>query len=178
MSTTAEFRPIEAAPARRIWPYALIGLAVVAALFFVARRNSSPAAPEKVAETPQQALANVAPKIDPQQASAAMKPPEAATAAPRAAEGPNVIGGSVKEVKAMATAAKSEIDRELARVHASQKEVESYKKQNAALQQQLDQARSQIAALQAAKRPPPPSDQEQILQMLAPVLRTSNDGRP
>jgi hypothetical protein len=57
--------------------------------------------------------------------------------------------------------------------------VEAYKKQNAELQKELEQARAQIAALQQAKKGPPPSDQEQILQMLAPVLKTSaNDGRP
>ena len=46
------------------------------------------------------------------------------------------------------------------------------------LEKQLADARGQIAAISKAKAPPPPSDQEQILQMLAPVLRSSNDGRP
>jgi hypothetical protein len=175
MSTATEFRPIEAAPAKRVWPYALIGLAVVAALFFVARRSSTPTT---AAAEPVQALANVAPKIDAPQAAAALKP-EAIAAKPAVQEGPNVIGGAIKEARAIASGAKGEIDRELARTRASQKQIDSYKKQNAALQAQLDQAKAQISALQASKRPPPPTDQEQILQMLAPVLRTSsNDGRP
>jgi hypothetical protein len=178
MSESTEFRPIEAAPARRVWPYALIGLAVVAALFFVIRRNSAPATPEKIAAQPQEALANLAPKIDAPQVAAALKPPEAAPAKPIAAEGPNVLGGAVKEAKALAATAKSGIDREISRSRSSQKQIDAYKKQNAQLQAELEQARAQITALQAAKRPPPPSDQEQILQMLAPVLRSSNDGRP
>ena len=38
-SERPEFKPIEIAPARRVWPYAVIGAVVAAALLFVARRN-------------------------------------------------------------------------------------------------------------------------------------------
>ena len=85
----------------------------------------------------------------------------------------------MEKVKSIAASARGEGDREIARSKGAQKQVALYKKQNAELQKELDQARAQISALQQAKKGPPPSDQEQILQMLAPVLRTSsNDGRP
>jgi hypothetical protein len=74
--------------------------------------------------------------------------------------------------------AKSELDRELGRSRAAKEQTAAYRKQVDALQRELSEARAQIAAYQKARQPPPPSDQEQILQMLAPVLRSSNDGRP
>jgi hypothetical protein len=184
MTDRPEFRPIESVPARRVWPYAVLGAIAVAALVFVvAHRNSTPAATEP------QALANLAPKIDAAQAAIAQPTRnEAATpAVARPSEGPNVIGAAMEKaktltserVKSLASVARGEVDRESARTKSAQKQAEQYRKQNAELQQQLDQARSQIAALQQAKKGPPPSDQEQILQMLAPVLKTSsNDGRP
>src|SRR5438128_12222174 len=53
-----EFRPIETAPARRAWPYAVLGVAVVAAgLWFLQRHMAG-------AELPRVALGHVAPKID------------------------------------------------------------------------------------------------------------------
>jgi hypothetical protein len=73
--------------------------------------------------------------------------------------------------------AKAELDREIARTHSAQKEAAAYRKQIEDLNKQLAEARAQLAAMQRAKMPPPPSDQEQILQMLAPVLRSSNDAR-
>jgi len=39
-----------------------------------------------------------------------------------------------------------------------------------------DEIGTQIAAMQTAQKPPPPTDQEQILQTLAPVLRAGNGG--
>jgi hypothetical protein len=186
MTDRPEFRPIESVPARRVWPYAVLGAIAVAALVFVvAHRGSTPAA----AESPQ-ALANLAPKIDAAQATAAIAQPmrnETLAAASKPSEGPNVIGAAMEKaktltsekVKSLTAVARGEVDRESARTKSAQKQAEQYRKQNADLQQQLDQARSQIAALQQAKKGPPPSDQEQILQMLAPVLKTSsNDGRP
>jgi hypothetical protein len=174
-----EFRPVEAAPARRAWPYAVLGVAAVAAgLWFVQRNVASAAAPRV-------ALANVAPKIDAKAAQVAEVPkPAAAKAeaekAPQAKppEGPNVLGGAVSAAGKLAMVAKSELDRELLRTKGAQKQAATYKKQIDDLQKQLSDARAQIAALQRAHQPPPPSDQEQILQMLAPVLRGDRDGRP
>jgi predicted RNA-binding Zn ribbon-like protein len=97
---------------------------------------------------------------------------------PRGAESPNVLGTAVQGVKNVAMVAKAELDREIARTRGARSEVAAYKKQIEDLNKQLADARAQIAAVQRAQRPPPPSDQEQILQMLAPVLRSSNDGRP
>jgi hypothetical protein len=181
MTDHPEFRPIETVPARRVWPYALLGAVLVSALVFViAHRSSSAQAMPIVTAEPQSAA--LTPKIDPQQAlphaEAAMKP----------SQGPNVLGAaSVENLKAAAVSAvektkavaRGEIERESARTKSAQKEALSYRKQNAELQRELDAAKAQIAALQQAKKGPPPSDQEQILQMLAPVLKTSsNDGRP
>jgi ABC-type transporter Mla subunit MlaD len=111
--------------------------------------------------------------------------PEAAKPSAKLPEGPNVLGGAVAAATGavnaagkLATVARAELDRELARTHTAQKQAAAYKKQVDDLTKQLAEARAQLAALNRARQPPPPSDQEQILQMLAPVLRTSNDGRP
>jgi hypothetical protein len=177
---TDQFRAIETVPARRVWPYAVLGAVAVAGLVFViAHRSSSSAPASAAAAEPLQTTANLAPKIDAPQAAAALQPPRSAESALKPSEGPNVLGAAIERTKAVATVAKGEIDRELARVKSARKETEAVRKQNAELQKELQDARSQIAALQQAKKGPPPSDQEQILQMLAPVLRTSsNDGRP
>ena len=175
-----DFRPIETAPARRDWPFAVLGLVVAALALWVARRNLAGA------EVRPAALANVAPKAA---AASAQPPVEAAKGEPakkesdklaqaKAPEGPNVLGSAVAAAGKLATVARAELDRELARTRGAQKEAAGYRKQVEDLQRQLTEARAQIAALQRAQKPPPPSDQEQILQMLAPVLRTANDGRP
>jgi len=178
-----EFRPIEAAPARRAWPYAALGVAVVAAGVWLVHRNVANAASPRVAS------ANLAAKIDPKApasaapAAEAVKAPAAKAEADKAAqakapEGPNVLGSAVAAAGKLAMVAKTELDRELLRTKGAQKQAAAYKKQIDDLQKQLTDARAQIAALQRAQRPPPPSDQEQILQMLAPVLRSDRDGRP
>jgi hypothetical protein len=177
MTDRTEFRPIESVPARRVWPYAVLGAVAVAGLVFVLAHRSS-TAPTPVAAEPLQTTANLAPKIDSAQAAAAVTQPAAVTA-PKPSEGPNVLGAAIERTKAVAAVAKSGLDRELARSKSAHKETEAMRKQNAELQRELQDARAQIAALQQAKKGPPPSDQEQILQMLAPVLKTSsNDGRP
>jgi hypothetical protein len=190
-SEKPEFRPIEAAPARRLLPYALAGvLAVVAAIGWMSRRNAAGPDMHPVVAS------NVAPKPGaPAQAPAAVgaNSDEAKAQIPgttmpllkKAAEGPNVLGGAVAAATTavnaagkLATVARAELDRELARTQSAQKQAATYKRQVDDLTKQLAEARAQLAAIQRAKQPPPPSDQEQILQMLAPVLRTSNDGRP
>jgi len=176
-----EFRPIETAGARRVWPFAVLGVVVVALALWIARRNVAGA------EARPAALANAAPNV----AASAIAPPLAQAAKAelakkdadklaqaKAPEGPNVLGGAVTAAGKLAMVAKAELDRELARTHGAQKQAAAYRKQIDELQKQLTEARAQVAALQRAKQPPPPSDQEQILQMLAPVLRTTNDGRP
>jgi hypothetical protein len=179
MTDHPEFRPIESVPARRVWPYAVLGALAVAALVFVIAHRSASA---PAAATEQQALANLAPKIDAAQAQAAIAQPmrsETAAVAPKPSQGPNVIGGAIEKAKTLASVARGGVDRGLARAKSAQKQTDQYRKQNAELQKELEEARAQITALQQAKKGPPPSDQEQILQMLAPVLRTSsNDGRP
>jgi len=173
-----EFRPVEVAPARRAWPYALAGVAVVAAAVWLVQRNVASAA------TPRVALANLPPKTEkPAPVADAAKPAPAKTEADKAAqakppESPNVLGSAVTAAGKLAMVAKTELDRELARTKGAQKQAATYRKQIDDLQKQLSEARAHIAALQRAQQPPPPSDQEQILQMLAPVLRGDRDGRP
>jgi len=164
-----EFRPIEAAPKRQVWLYAVLGAVIAGLLIFIARRNPTAAAPAK-----EVALASVAPKIETLVAPAA----DAPAAAKKAPESPNLIGSAVAAAGKIAMVARSELDRELGRGRAAREQTAAYKKQVDSLQRELTEARAQIAAYQKARQPPPPSDQEQILQMLAPVLRTSNDGRP
>jgi type IV secretory pathway VirB10-like protein len=168
-SERPEFRPIETAPGRRVWPYAVLGAALVVALIYIGRRNATP--PEQAV-----ALGNVAPKAEPPK----LEPLTAAAekAKPAAPQGPNVLGTVANAAKTVVMVARAELDRELARTQSAQKQAAAYKKQIGDLEKQLADARGQIAAITKAKAPPPPSDQEQILQMLAPVLRSSNDGRP
>ena len=172
-SERPEFRPIETAPARKLWPYAALGAVLVVGLLYVGKRNAaaSPAQPA--------VLSNVAGKPEvkaPEPAAAAR--PAAAEEKPKSAAGPNVLGGAVAAAKTVAMVARAELEREIGRTQSAQKQSAAYKKQIADLEKQLADAHAQIAAVQKAKAPPPPSDQEQILQMLAPVLRSSNDCRP
>jgi len=133
MSSEAEFRPIESAPARRLWPYAVLGAVIVGLVVYIAQK---------------------------------------------APESPNVLGAAASAAGKLAMVAKAELDRELGRTRAAQKQAEAYRKEISNLEKQLGETRAQLAAYQKARQPPPPSDQEQILQMLAPVLRSSNDGHP
>ena len=180
-----EFRPIETTPtAKRAWPFVVIGALVVAVLLFAVRRDVTAGAVRAASLTDAALKADVskvaAAPAQPAPAKAVAEAPKAdPTLLPqKAPEGPNVLGTAVASAKNLAMVAKSELDREIARNRGAQKEVAAYRKQIEDLNKQLADARAQIAAIQRAKMPPPPSDQEQILQMLAPVLRSSNDGRP
>src|SRR5213082_1254385 len=115
-----EFRPIESTPpAKRAWPFVVIGALLVAVLLFAVRRDVTkvaaaatqpqPAAPKPVAETP---------KTEPAAPPAAKTP-----------EGPNVLGTAVGAARSLAMVARSELDREIARTKGAQKEVTAYRKQ-------------------------------------------------
>ena len=166
----SEFPPLETAPARRTWPWAIAGAALVVALVWGLRR------PEPAAEARPQVSNNVAAAPAVKQAAIA-DPAKAIAAAAKAPESPNVLGSAVAAAKGMAMVAKSELDRELARTRSAQAQAAGYRKQIDELQKELGAARAQIAAIQTAQKPPPPSDQEQILQTLAPVLRAGNGGQ-
>jgi hypothetical protein len=165
-----EFQPIDTAPARRTWPWAVVGAALVVALIWFTRRAPSPV------ETKPAALASVAPAIEVKAPAPAEKAKAAPAPAAKAPEGPNVLGSAVAAAKSAAMVAKAELDRELLRTRSAQAQAASYKKQIENLEKQLGAARGQIAAMQTAQKPPPPTDQEQILQTLAPVLRAGNNG--
>ena len=180
-----EFRPIESTPpAKRAWPFVVIGALLVAVLLFAVRRDVTAGAVRTASLTDAAIKADVSKVVASPQAAAPKQIAEApkTEAAPQPAaktpEGPNVLGTAMASAKNLAMVAKSELDREIARTKGAQKEVAAYRKQIEDLNKQLADARAQLAALQRSKMPPPPSDQEQILQMLAPVLRSSNDGRP
>ena len=178
-SERPEFQPIDT-PTRRTWPWAVVGAALVIALIWFARPRSAPAEAQPQVRTAAQ-LASVAPNLDSKVPPApnAARPAASPAAAPaKAPEGPNVLGAAVDTAKKLATVARSELDREMARTKSAQAQVASYRKQIDDLQKQLGAARAQIAAIQNAQKPPPPTDQEQILQTLAPVLRSGGDGRP
>jgi hypothetical protein len=183
-SERSEFPPLETAPARHIWPWALAGAALVVGLVWALRR------PPAAAEIRPQALASVvppapavtpAPAATPTPAAKLAAQPEAMKAAiglVKAPESPNVLGNAVAAAKNVAMVAKAELDRELARTKSAQAQSAGYRKQIEELQKELGAARAQIAAMQTAQKPPPPTDQEQILQTLAPVLRAGNGGQP
>jgi hypothetical protein len=164
-----EFQPIDTVPPRRTWPWAVVGAALVGALIWFVRR---PAPPPEV----RPAAAAATPEVKAPAPPAAMEPIKAALVPTKAQEGPNVLGSTVTAVKNMAMVAKAELDRELQRTKSAQAQAASYKKQIEELQKQLGAARAQIAAMQTVQKPPPPTDQEQILQTLAPVLRAGNSG--
>ncbi len=174
-----EFQPIDT-PTRRTWPWAVVGAALVVALVWFARPRAAPAEARPEAR-PAAQLASVAPTIESKvpPAPSAARPAASPAAAPaKAPEGPNILGTAVDTAKKLATVAKAELDREVARTKSAQAQAASYRKQIEDLQKQLGAARAQIAAMQTAQKPPPPTDQEQILQTLAPVLRSGGDGRP
>ena len=171
-----EFPPIESSPPRRTWPWAVVGAALVVALLWVARRVPAAADARPAALTTAAAIGETKPAIA-TEATKASAPAKASPAA-KAPESPNVLGGAVAAAKNVAMVARAELDRELGRTKAAQAQVASYRKQIDDLQKQLGAARTQIAAMQVAQKPPPPSDQEQILQTLAPVLRAGNGGSP
>ena len=177
-SERPEFQPIDT-PARRTWPWAVVGAALVIALIWFARPRSAPAEAQPPARTAAQ-LASVTPSLDSKVPPAPSARPAASPAAApaKAPEGPNVLGAAVDTAKKLATVAKAELDREVARTKSAQAQAASYRKQIDDLQKQLGAARAQIGAIQNAQKPPPPTDQEQILQTLAPVLRSGGDGRP
>ncbi|MFL5362014.1 MAG: hypothetical protein ACJ78U_13700 [Myxococcales bacterium] len=184
-----EFRPIESTPkAKRAWPFVVGGAVIVAVLLFAVRRDVAAGAVRAASLTDTAVKADVA-KVaaapaQPQTAAPVAEAPRAAEPAPapvatrtKSPEGPNVLGTAVAGAKNIAMVAKAELEREISRTRNAQKESAAYRKQIEDLNKQLADARAQIAALQRTKAPPPPSDQEQILQMLAPVLRSSNDSR-
>jgi hypothetical protein len=178
-----EFRPIESTPpAKRAWPFVVIGALVVAVLLFAVRRDVTAGAVRAASLTDAAIKADVsklaASQVAPKPVAEAPRTEPAAPVAAKTPEGPNVLGTAVASAKNLTMVAKSELEREIARTRGAQKEAAAYRKQIEDLNKQLADARAQIAAIQRAKMPPPPSDQEQILQMLAPVLRSSNDGRP
>jgi hypothetical protein len=166
-----EFPPIESAPSRHTWIWALAGAALVVGLIWIARRAPAPGAGRPAAAVAATAIADVKPGYPAESA----KPVPAVAKAP---ESPNVLGSAVAAAKSVAMVARAELDRELARTKSAQAQAAAYRKQIDDLEKQLGAARAQIAALQTVQKPPPPSDQEQILQTLAPVLRASNGGSP
>jgi len=184
-----EFRPIESTPtAKRAWPFVVIGALLVAVLLFAVRRDVTAGAVRTASLTDATLKADVSKAVaaapaQPAPQKAVAETPKAEPAPhngllpQKAPEGPNVLGTAVSAAKNLAMVAKSELDREIARTKGAQKEAAAYRKQIEDLNKQLAEARAQLAAIQRAKMPPPPSDQEQILQMLAPVLRSSNDAR-
>src|SRR4051812_16542667 len=103
-----EFRPIEIAPKRNVWPYAVLGAVIAGLVLYIARQNVAAAQPKQVA------LASVAPKIEPLvQAEAAKATAQSAAPVAKPAEGPNVIGSAVAAAGKLAMVARSELDREL-----------------------------------------------------------------
>jgi hypothetical protein len=167
-----EFQPIESAPPRRTWPWAIVGAVLVAALLFAIRR--APANPEPRSA----ALANVTAEAKPAFAAATEAPKMTQAAVVKPPESPNVLGGAISAAKSAAMVAKAEFDREVLRTKSAQAQAAGYRKQIDELNKELVAARAQIASIQAAQRPPPPSDQEQILQTLAPVLKSNGGGQP
>src|SRR5258708_35703409 len=104
-SERPEFRPIEAAPARHIWIYAVMGAVIAGLLIFIARRNVAAAAPAK-----EVALATVAPSTDPKPSVAPAA--ETLAAAKKAQESPNVLGSAVAAARQLATGPESQPHRE------------------------------------------------------------------
>src|SRR4051794_7073368 len=102
MSESADFRPIESAPARRLWPYAILGAVIVGLVVYIARQNVRAAEPKQVA------VASLAPKLpDPVKEAAKAEP---AAAVQKAPESPNVLGAAASAAGKLAMVAKAELD--------------------------------------------------------------------
>ncbi|HEY5677027.1 MAG TPA: hypothetical protein VIR81_09585, partial [Myxococcales bacterium] len=88
MSSEAEFRPIESAPARRLWIYAVLGAVIVGLVVYILQSNQKTA---RAAEPRQIVTANLAPRpvADPVKEAPKAEP---AAAAQKAPESPNVLG--------------------------------------------------------------------------------------
>ncbi|HTO98500.1 MAG TPA: hypothetical protein VMK66_15735 [Myxococcales bacterium] len=177
-SERTEFPPLETAPARHLWPWALLGAALVVALVWALRRPTAAAEIRPQAQTAASAPAASAPTAVASKPATAPEIVKAAIAPVKPLESPNVLGNAVDAAKKVGMVAKAELERELARTKSAQAQAAGYRKQIEELQKELGAARAQIAAMQTAQKPPPPTDQEQILQTLAPVLRAGNGGQP
>ena len=163
MST--DFRPVEAAPQKPVWPYAIAGAALVGALvFWAARRDAKPAAQQPVA------LGNLAAKLDPAAVAAAIVKPDqpktgtAESAVPQTVSrkpqndttNPNMINNGHTTTMVPAT----ELEHERARARAAQKNADASRKQIATLRKELaeargelSRARGQVASLQNPPQP-------------------------
>ena len=176
-----EFRPVEMARKYPAWPFAVMGAAIVALLVLVLRQQGEGRGPMKPV-----ALANLAAKVDTKAITEALAPPAQAAADDKKAEakaaGPNVLGqgAPAREAKVVPAA---EVERERARTRGAQKAAAAYRKQLDAVQVQLASARRELSQTRGElsnlrnPRQPPPTDQEQILRTLVPVLQGSNDAR-
>ncbi len=183
-----EFRPVEIAAKRPLWPFAAMGAAIVILLLVIARMQAA-GAPKQVTTanlaTPPavKAVADaMAPTLDAAKGAVAQAAKAVEPAIAPLVKGPNVIGGD-KAAREARLVPQSELERERARTRGAQKLASDYKKQLSSLEKQLSVARNEAAqarnALYAAQNParPPPSDQEMILRTLAPVLSTANEGQ-
>src|SRR3954453_8838427 len=107
MSEQAEFRPIESTPARKVWPYAVLGAVIVGLVVYIARMNV------RTAEQRPVVAANLPPKPVPAPAKEGARP---AVPGPRGVdrakggEGPKVVGGVANTATRLAMVAKSELD--------------------------------------------------------------------
>jgi hypothetical protein len=72
---------------------------------------------------------------------------------------------------------RAELEREVARLHAEQKELTDLRAQLDGSQRELADARARIAAMPRPPQQPIATDRDQILQTLAPVLKTAT-GQP
>ena len=181
--STPEFRPVEAAQKRPAWPFAVMGAVIVVLAVLLARKDSDPKAARQTAS------ASIAPKLEAGQPEIAplqkaADPAQQASAKPKS-DNPNVLGAPAPQTATAHTPMipATELERERARVKAAQKTADASRKENEELKKQLLQARGELAQakgqIAAILNPPkpPPTEQEQILRTLAPVL-SNNDGRP
>lgn len=194
-----EFRPIEMTRSWPTWPFAIVGALVVVCALWALRRTPEGDAKAKLASVVGKVDAKavgqaLSPTVETSSAHVA-KPAEAAQAAadkspelalPKVNEGPNVLGGPAAAAAAahkVAMVPSAELERERARTRGAQKSAAAARKQIEGLQQELQRSRAELASFQRAHAPrpapqaPPPTDQEQILQTLAPVLQSATDGR-
>ena len=182
MSETPEFRPVEPPKKWAAWPFAAMGAVIVVLVVLLARKDGEARVPKQVA------TATIAPKPEAvqQEIAAASRPAEPvqqANAKPKT-DNPNVLGAQAPAATAHAPLVPAtELERERLRVRSAQKAADAYRKEVEGLKSQLAQAKGELSQakgqISAILNPPkpPPTDQEQILRTLAPVL-SNNDGRP
>ncbi len=92
--------------------------------------------------------------------------------------GPNVLGAQAARGPSVATASlvpSSEVERQKARARRAESQEAKARREVVELRRANAELGQRLAQMQIARRPPPPTQSEQILETLAPALRSADE---